>query len=48
VFTSRAKGWWKGAGARADLRALAQSRSLALDERTHVTPAVAASLFVRF
>ena len=48
LLKSRVKGWWKGIGARADARAVAQSRSLALDSRAHAAAAVGASLYLRF
>jgi hypothetical protein len=35
-------------GVRADLRALVRSGGVTLDRQSHVSPAVAASLFVRF
>ena len=48
VLVSRSSGWWKGAGARVDVLALVRSKSVALDERTHVSPALGASLYLRF
>ena len=45
---ARAHGVVKSAGIRAEACALARSKALALDHRTHVVPIVAASLFVRF
>lgn len=38
----------KGAGVRLDARAVVRTKGVALDNRTHVAPAIAGSLFVRF
>ncbi|MBI4487274.1 MAG: hypothetical protein HY655_14825 [Acidobacteria bacterium] len=41
-------GRWKGLGVRGDVRALVRANGAALDSRAHVSPALAASGFVRF
>ncbi len=48
VLGSRAQGWWKGIGARVDALALVHSTDVTLDQRTHFSPAVAASMYLRF
>jgi hypothetical protein len=48
MFTSRDSGWWKGIGARLDARAVVRQKGVAPDDGSHVSPAVGASLFVRF
>jgi len=48
IFVSRSSGWWKGAGARVEARALMRTRSIALDNRAHVSPVLGASLYLRF
>lgn len=48
MLVSRASGWWKGIGARADARAVIRQKGVAFDESAHVSPAVSASIFVRF
>jgi hypothetical protein len=49
-FLSRDAGesWLTQMGVRIELRAVARTRGVALDRRAHVTPAVTASLYVRF
>ena len=48
MVVSRARGLWKGIGARADARAVVRQKGVAFDDRAHVSPAAGASLFVRF
>jgi len=48
MVVSREAGWWKGIGARVDARAVVRQKGVAPDNRAHVSPAVGASLFVRF
>lgn len=45
---SRSRGGLKGAGVRVDARALLRSKGVAFDGRTHASPALGASFFVRF
>lgn len=47
LLTSRPKGM-KGLGLRGDARALIRTKGVAFDTRAHVSPVLAASLFVRF
>ena len=48
LLGSRRTGWWRALGARADILALARGAAASLDGRTHVSPALGASMFVRF
>ena len=48
LFTSRSAGFWKGIGARADARAVIRQKGVAFDDDSRVSPAVGASIFVRF
>jgi hypothetical protein len=48
ALASRPAGWLKGIGARLDARALVQRKGVIFDNRTHVSPAVGASVYVRF
>ena len=48
ALTSRQAGWLKGIGARLDARAIVQQKGVIFDNRTHVSPAVGASVYVRF
>jgi hypothetical protein len=48
MLVSRASGWWKGIGARADARAVIRQKGVAFDDNAHVSPAISASVFVRF
>ena len=48
MFTSRNSGFWKGIGARADARAVIRQKGIAFDDSARVSPAVGASIFVRF
>jgi hypothetical protein len=45
---SRSHGWWKGIGARVDALALVHATAVTLDKRTHLSPAVGASIYLRF
>jgi opacity protein-like surface antigen len=47
LLRSRAKGI-KGVGVRGDARAVVRTKGVAFDSRAHVSPLLAASLFVRF
>jgi hypothetical protein len=38
----------RGVGIRADVRARVRPRAIALDDRAHISPELAALLFVRF
>ncbi len=48
LLVSRPRSFFKGLGARADARAMVRSKGVAFDEAGHTSPAIAASLFVRF
>jgi hypothetical protein len=48
ALTSRQAGWLKGIGARLDARAIVQQKGVIFDNRTHVSPALGASVYVRF
>jgi len=48
LLASRSAGWWRAVGARGDIFALARGGAGSLDARAHISPALAASLFVRF
>jgi len=48
LLKSRPVGKWKGVGVRIDARALVRRKGVAFDDSAHVSPSVAASLFVRF
>jgi len=48
ALASRQAGWLKGIGARLDARAVVQRKGVIFDNRTHVLPAVGASVYVRF
>jgi hypothetical protein len=48
IFASRSRGWWRGLGARLDGLALVHAGAIAVDDRAHVSPAVDASVYVRF
>jgi hypothetical protein len=48
LFSSRSSGFWKGLGARAEVRAVIRQKGLAFDDDARVSPALAASIFVRF
>jgi hypothetical protein len=48
LLVSRDRRRLKGVGVRADVRAVARAKGVAPDGATHVSPAVTASLFVRF
>src|SRR5438105_2295089 len=48
LLVSRDRRRLKGVGVRADVRAVARAKGVAPDGGTHVSPAVTASLFVRF
>jgi len=47
-FASRQAGWLKGIGVRVDARAVVHQKGVILDNRTHVSPAVGAAVFLRF
>jgi hypothetical protein len=44
----RSRGWWKGIGVRGDAFALVRTSRITLDQRTHISPAFAASVYLRF
>jgi hypothetical protein len=48
MLASRGSGWWKGIGARADAHAVIRQKGVAFDDSAHTSPAVSASIFVRF
>jgi hypothetical protein len=48
VVASRSRGWWKGIGARFDALALVRTNAVTLDNRAHLSPAIAASIYLRF
>lgn len=48
LFASRPRSRLKGFGARADARAIVLSKGVAFDSTRHTSPALGASLFVRF
>ena len=48
ALASRQAGWLKGIGARLDARAIVQRKGVISDNRTHVSPALGASVYVRF
>lgn len=48
LWLSRGAARFKGLGVRADVRAVVYTKGIALDDRAHVSPALAASMFVRF
>ena len=48
TFASRSRGWWRGLGARLDALALVHARAVAVDDRAHASPAVGASVYLRF
>jgi len=48
LLLSRSRSFFKGLGARADARAMVRSKAVAFDQAGHTSPAVAASVFVRF
>jgi hypothetical protein len=48
ALASRQAGWLKGIGARLDARAIVQQKGVIFDNRTHVSPALGASVYVRF
>jgi hypothetical protein len=48
VVASRSRGWWKGVGARFDALALVRTNAVTLDNRAHLSPAIAASIYLRF
>jgi hypothetical protein len=48
LLTVRERRRLKTVGLRGDVRLVVRSKSIALDDRTHVAPALAASFFVRF
>jgi len=48
LFLSRAAARFKGLGVRAEVRAIAGTKGIAIDHRVHISPALAASMFVRF
>jgi hypothetical protein len=48
LFRQRPRGHLKGFGVRADVRAVARTNGVAIDGRTHVSPALAVSAFARF
>jgi hypothetical protein len=48
LLVSRSRSFFKGLGARADARAMVRSKGVAFDEAGHTSPAIAASVFLRF
>ena len=48
LFLSRGAARFKGLGVRAEVRAIAGTKGIAIDHRAHISPALAASIFVRF
>jgi hypothetical protein len=48
LFLSRGAARFKGVGVRAEVRAVAGTKGIAIDHRAHISPALAASIFVRF
>jgi hypothetical protein len=48
LLLSRSRSLFKGLGARADARAMVRSKGVAFDEAGHASPAIGASVFVRF
>jgi hypothetical protein len=48
LLKMRDAGKWKGLGARVDARAVVWSGAVTLDDRVHVAPSIAGSLFLRF
>jgi hypothetical protein len=48
AVASRSRGWWKGIGARFDALALVRGNGVTFDNRTHVSPAMGGSVYVRF
>ena len=48
LLVSRSRSFLKGLGARADARAMVRSKGVAFDDGGHTSPAIAASVFVRF
>ena len=47
-LASRARGWWRGIGARADVFAIVRGGAVTLDNRAHVSPGVGVSMYLRF
>jgi hypothetical protein len=48
LFLSRGAARFKGLGVRAEVRAIAGTKGIAIDHRAHISPALAASIFLRF
>jgi hypothetical protein len=48
LFLSRAAARFKGLGVRAEARAAAGTKGMAIDHRPHISPALAVSIFLRF
>jgi hypothetical protein len=48
LLVSRPSSFFKGLGARADVRAMVRLKGVAFDNAGHTSPAIAASVFVRF
>jgi hypothetical protein len=48
LLLSRGAARLKGLGVRAEVRAIAGTKGIAIDHRLHISPALAASIFVRF
>jgi len=48
MFASRSRGRWRGLGARLDALALVHAGAVAVDDRAHVSPAVGASVYLKF
>jgi hypothetical protein len=48
LFLSRGAARVKGLGVRAEVRAIAGTKGMAIDHRAHISPALAASIFLRF
>ena len=48
LLVSRSRSFFKGLGVRADARAMVRSKGVAFDEAGHASPAIGASVFLRF
>jgi hypothetical protein len=48
LLKSRDRGRWKAIGARIDAGAKVRARGITLDDRTHISPFLAASIYLRF
>jgi len=48
LFLSRGAARFKGLGVRAEVRAVAGTKGIAIDHRAHISPSLAASIFGRF